>query len=151
MRKNVDFSRVLIFFLNKSFFSFVRVLCWTSYSVLSCLCRSMKKALPWFLIMASPIRSNSSPTVSRVTAILPNTTVLSPRSISNRSQLEESISTLQSKKNEFLFVFFDEKFDRSIQLFVSEEKNFRFSFLINDRSFLFDSFSSIKQRKRWKQ
>ena len=48
-------------------------------------------------LMASPIRSNVSPTVSRVTTILSSTTVLSPRSSSNRSQLEESITSLQSK------------------------------------------------------
>jgi hypothetical protein len=60
-----------------------------------------KLSFPFRLIMASPTRSNLSPTVSRVTAIIPNTTVISPRSISSRSQLEESISTLQSK-NTFL-------------------------------------------------
>jgi hypothetical protein len=47
--------------------------------------------------MASPTRSILSPTASRITATIHNTTVISPRSISARSQLEESISTLQSK------------------------------------------------------
>ena len=55
--------------------------------------------------MASPTRSNVSPTASRLTANIPNTTVISPRSISTRSQLEESISTLQSKIYQMCFFF----------------------------------------------
>lgn len=57
--------------------------------------------------MTSPTRLASSPT-ARVTTIIQNTTVISPRSISTRSQLEESISTLQSKIYQILFflVFF---------------------------------------------
>ncbi len=47
--------------------------------------------------MASPTRLILTPTATRVTTIISNTTVISPRSISHRSQLEESISTLQSK------------------------------------------------------
>ena len=57
--------------------------------------------------MASPTRSNASPTASRVTGIIPNTTVISPRSISTRSQLEESISTLQSKIYQMFFFLLD--------------------------------------------
>jgi hypothetical protein len=53
--------------------------------------------------MASPTRSILSPTASRVTTIIPNTTVISPRSISTRSQLEDSISTLQSKTYQMFF------------------------------------------------
>jgi hypothetical protein len=53
--------------------------------------------------MASPTRSILSPTASRVTTIIQNTTVISPRSISSRSQLEESISTLQSRIYQMFF------------------------------------------------
>jgi hypothetical protein len=53
--------------------------------------------------MASPTRLILSPTASRVTTIIQNTTVISPRSISSRSQLEESISTLQSRIYQMFF------------------------------------------------
>jgi hypothetical protein len=53
--------------------------------------------------MANPTRSILSPTASRLTTIIANTTVISPRSISIRSQLEESISTLQSKIYQMFF------------------------------------------------
>ena len=56
-------------------------------------------------MMASPTRSHHSPTVSRVTTLIPNTTVVSPRSPSNRSQLEESISSLQSKTRRCAHLF----------------------------------------------
>lgn len=55
--------------------------------------------------MASPIRIAASPTATRITTIIQNTTVISPRSISTRSQLEESISTLQSKIYQMCFVY----------------------------------------------
>ncbi|CAM2712242.1 unnamed protein product [Rotaria socialis] len=48
--------------------------------------------------MASPTRIVPSPTASRIATIIPNTTVISPRSVSTRSQLEESISTLQNEQ-----------------------------------------------------
>ncbi|CAF1393388.1 unnamed protein product [Rotaria sordida] len=45
--------------------------------------------------MTSPTRTILSPTATRITTIIQNTTVISPRTIPARSQLEESISTLQ--------------------------------------------------------
>lgn len=69
--------------------------------------------------MASPTRSNASPTASRITAIIPNTTVISPRSISTRSQLEESISTLQSKLYQIcVCVCFSHRNEKKTQTFV---------------------------------
>jgi len=53
--------------------------------------------------MATPIQSTLSPTASRITTYLPSTTVISPRSISTRSQFEASISTLQSKLYQMFF------------------------------------------------
>ena len=47
--------------------------------------------------MNSPTRSVFSPTASRVTSIIPETSVVSPRSTSTRSGLESSIHSLQSK------------------------------------------------------
>jgi hypothetical protein len=47
--------------------------------------------------MASPTRSLSSPTTSRIRSNIPETNVLSPRSISSRNELEMSIHSLQSK------------------------------------------------------
>lgn len=46
--------------------------------------------------MHSPTRSILSPSASRVTSILPETSVVSPRSISSRSEMEMSIHSLQS-------------------------------------------------------
>lgn len=83
--------------------------------------------------MASPTRSNVSPTVSRLTGNIPNTTVISPRSISTRSQLEESISTLQSKIYQMPFFFFRlwlirDTTDRCACASVRERKRMSFFF-----------------------
>jgi hypothetical protein len=60
--------------------------------------------------MASPTRLILTPTATRVTTIISNTTVISPRSISTRSQLEESISSLQSKLYQmFFFLAYEER------------------------------------------
>ncbi|CAF4079785.1 unnamed protein product, partial [Rotaria sp. Silwood2] len=48
--------------------------------------------------MNSPTRSLFSPTASRTTGIIPETSVISPRSISSRSELEISIYTLQNEQ-----------------------------------------------------
>ncbi|CAF3955463.1 unnamed protein product, partial [Rotaria sordida] len=48
--------------------------------------------------MHSPTRSLFSPTASRITSIIPETSVISPRSISSRSELEISIHTLQNEQ-----------------------------------------------------
>jgi hypothetical protein len=53
--------------------------------------------------MTSPIQSTLSPTASRIPTYIPSTTVISPRSISTRSQLEASITTLQSKLYQMFF------------------------------------------------
>jgi len=106
--------------------------------------------------MASPTRSILSPTASRVTTIIPNTTVISPRSISTRSQLEESISTLQSKIYRMFFFAFttrskeEEKkrerlwlirdmIDRRAHLFVFKTKTLQ--------SFGFFSFICLKKKR----
>ena len=47
-------------------------------------------------------RSLSSQTAARLTTNVPETTVVSPRSISNRSELENSIHSLQSERHLFL-------------------------------------------------
>jgi len=47
--------------------------------------------------MNSPTRSLFPPTTSRLASNIPETNVLSPRSISNRNELEMSIHSLQSK------------------------------------------------------
>ncbi|CAF3725966.1 unnamed protein product [Adineta steineri] len=48
--------------------------------------------------MSSPIRSCLSPTASRLSPYLPNTTAISPRSRSAGSQLEDSITSLQNEQ-----------------------------------------------------
>ena len=54
--------------------------------------------------MSSPTRSLFSPTASRISGILPETTVVSPRSISSRTELESNISILQrNQKKNFVF------------------------------------------------
>jgi len=69
--------------------------------------------------MATPIQSTLSPTASRIPTYIPSTTVISPRSISTRSQFEASISTLQSKLYQ---MFFSSYVERSKRTFVVDER-----------------------------